>query len=118
MKHGLLVLAAFAFGVISVEDSRYATWFTLLSGILLGLVYFVLLRVHWPRRIAPWLFACAALGKVAGNLRFRVQFGRVGPLTDWSVWGFAAVSLGLFVLERWPRKIHDGPSKSPTPLSS
>jgi hypothetical protein len=118
VKYGLLILAAFAYGVISVEDSRYATWFTLFAGILLGLIYFVVFHVDWPRRIAPWLFACVALRKVAGNLRFRVQYRRVGPLTDRSVWGFVAVSIVLFVLELWPRKIRGGTSKSPKPLSS
>ena len=119
MRHGLLILAALAFGVISVEDSRYATWFTLSAGILLGLAYFVLFRVDWPRRLAPWLFACVALGKVAGNWRFKVQFGRVGPLTDKSVWGFVGVSALLFVLELWPRrKTYDDSSKSAKSLSS
>jgi hypothetical protein len=118
VRSGLLILAAFAYGVISVEDSRYATWFTLFAGILLGLIYFVLLRVDWPRRIAPWLFAFVALGKVAGNLRLRVRFGRVGPLTDRSVWGSIAVSIVLFVLELWPRKIRQSTPESPKPLSS
>jgi|SRR5580704_2921284 hypothetical protein len=118
MKAGLLIVASLAYGFISVEEYRYATLFTLFVPILLGLVYFVICRVDWPPRLAPWLFACVALGKVAGHWRLNVQFGRVGPLVDGPAWGFAGVAAFFFALElRRAKKIREDTSRSSKQLS-
>jgi len=103
MKSVLLVICALAYGFFpAAAEFRYA--FVLLP-ILLGLIYFVLHQHDWPPRLVPYLFACVAIGRVAGYWWLNSRHGRVGPVVDTEVWvagSLAAVGLA-FAWWRWLR---------------
>ena len=112
MKSVLLVACALGLGFLpGILDSSYATLFTLIIPILLGVIYFVLDRHDWPPSLAPWLFACVAVGRVAGYWWLNSRRGRIGPLIDKDVWffgGLAAVCFAL-TLYKWMSKQSETP---------
>jgi len=120
MKNVLLVACALGFGFLpGIADFRYENLFTLFIPILLGLIYFALNRHDWPPRLVPWLFACVAVGRVAGYLWLNSRGGRKGPVTDTDVWvfsGLAAVCFA-FALWRWIRD-HNETAASVNPKST
>lgn len=112
MKTVLLVACALGYGFLpAVADFCHATLFTLLIPILLGLIYFVLYQNDWPARLVPCLFACAAVGRVAGYWWVNSRHGRTGSIVDAEVWvfgGLAAVGFA-FAWWRWLREHTDIP---------
>ena len=102
MKSALLVICALGYGFLPVVDEfPYATLFTLFIPILLGMIYFVLHQHDWPSQLVPWLFACAAAGRVAGYWWLNSRHGRVGSLVDTEVWVFGGLAALCFAFAWW-----------------
>jgi len=101
MKSVLLVSCALAYGFFpAVAEFRYA--FVLLP-LLLGLIYFALHQHDWPPRLVPYLFACVAIGRVAGYSWLNSRHSRVGPIADAEVWLFGGLAVFSFVFKLWRR---------------
>lgn len=113
MKSVLLVICALGYGFLPVvADLQYVTLFTLFIPFLLGLIYFVLHQHDWPRPLVPSLFACMAVGRVAGFWWLNSRHGRVGPMVDAEVWVFGGLGVVGFAFAWWRRVT--GHSEIPT----
>lgn len=118
MKNALLIICALGYGLFPVM-AELETPFRLLIPVLLGLIYFVLYRHDFGGRLLPWLFACAAVGRVAAYWWLNLKHARQGSLVDQEVWifgGLAAVSLA-FTLWKWIGR-HTETSTSASPKSN
>lgn len=100
MKGGLLVICALDYGFLpAVAEFQNPALIVLLS-IFLGLIYFVFHR-HDRSPLAPWLFACVAVGRVAAYWWMNLRHGRVGPVFDSEVWIFGGLAAAMFAFMFW-----------------
>ena len=102
MKSALLITCALGYGFLpGIANFQYETLLTLFVAFLLGLIFFVLHQHDWPPRLFPWLFACAAMGRVTGYVWFNSRHGRVGSVVDTDVWVFGGLAALGFALRWW-----------------
>ena len=100
MKNALLIVCALGYGLFPVIAAFKST-FILLFPILLGLIYFVFHRHDFGGMLLPWLFACAALGRVAAYWWLNLKHARQGSLVDQEVWVFGGLAAVSFVFTLW-----------------
>jgi hypothetical protein len=101
MKNVLLIICALGYGVLPAMAAFQNAILIVLFPILLGLIYFVFYRHVWPPRLVPWLFACAAVGRVAAYWWMNLRHRHAGPVVDSEVWVFGGLAAVSFAYTWW-----------------
>jgi hypothetical protein len=101
MKSVLLIACALFYGFLpALIDFQHAVYIALIP-ILLGLTYFVFYRHKWGGPLLPWLFACAAAGRVAAYWWLNIRRGRTGSIVDEDVRVFGGMAGVCFAFSLW-----------------